>query len=58
MTEEILNMVKVFSYKEVNKSNDDISNSAPRLIEILPHIAMVNNLNEIHTHVSLWPHHQ
>ena len=48
--EEILSMAKVFSYKQVS---GDSNGCAPRLTGIPPHVVMINNLNEVHDHVSV-----
>ena len=49
--DEILNMAKVVGYKEANEVSGR-GGSAPRLTGIPPHVVMINNLNEVHDHVS------
>ena len=43
-------MAKVFLYKEVS---GDSNGCAPSLTGISPHVVMINNLNEVHDHVSV-----
>ena len=44
-------MAKVVGYKEANEVSGR-GGSAPRLTGIPPHVVMINNLNEVHDHVS------
>ena len=48
--DDIMKMVKVFTYKQVNQANG--CGDAPHLTGIPPHIVVINNLNEVSSHVT------
>ena len=47
---EIMEMVKVFTYKQVHEDNGN--GNAPRLTGIPPHVVLINKLNDLNGHVS------